>query len=244
MILVYRHDTGIYTWYWYIHMRLVYTHDTGIYTWDWYIHLILVYTHDTGIYTWYWYIHMILVYTHDTGKPNPPDSCGAFLWSLVLFTSCVFSPWRVCSVVLMWTHHLDDPGLLAGSFLLGHDVLGQDHPAQQGAHAGAGRGSDLHHGRSVHDAPLLLRTADTTRAARRLESCPGPVPVPVPVPFLSLLLSRSLSRSLSCSCPGLVLCQHAASVLLQPKIVYAQDQSLCRRSQTHRTNTRETTSWK
>lgn len=60
---------------------------------------------------------------------------------------CLWLSWRSMSAS---THHLYDPGFLPGSLLLGDDVLGQNYAAEQGADAGAGRRSDLHHGRPVH----------------------------------------------------------------------------------------------
>lgn len=54
------------------------------------------------------------------------------------------------------THHLYDPSFLPRAFLLGYDVLGENHAAEQGADAGAGRGSDLHHGRPVHDGRSVV----------------------------------------------------------------------------------------
>ncbi len=74
-------------------------------------------------------------------------------------TSCFLSAagYLDAAALSAFTHHLYDPGFLARSLLLGHDVLRQNHAAEQGTHAGAGRGSDLHHGRPVHNGPLLLQ---------------------------------------------------------------------------------------
>lgn len=68
---------------------------------------------------------------------------------------CLWLSWRSMSAS---THHLYDPGFLPRSLLLGDDVLGQNYAAEQGADAGAGRCSNLHHGRPVHGGPLLLQT--------------------------------------------------------------------------------------
>lgn len=67
------------------------------------------------------------------------------------------------------THHLYDPGFLSRSLLLGYDVLGQNNAAEQGTDAGAGRGSDLHHGRPVHDG----RSTVAPPINRRPESRPA-----------------------------------------------------------------------
>lgn len=91
-------------------------------------------------------------------------------WNAVLFwrsahpASC-FSLFLDAPEPLVFTHHLYDSGFLSRPLLLGHDVLGQNHAAEQGADASAGRGSDLHHGRPVHGGPLLLY-----RPARRPET--------------------------------------------------------------------------
>lgn len=51
------------------------------------------------------------------------------------------------------TNHFYDPSFLSSSLLFGDDVLGKNHAAEQNTHTGASRGSDLHHGRPVHDGP-------------------------------------------------------------------------------------------
>lgn len=65
------------------------------------------------------------------------------------------------------TYHLDDLGLPTRLLLHGEDVLGEHHPGDQGAHAGAGHRSHLRHGGPVHGSSPGQAKAPRAAAGKR-----------------------------------------------------------------------------